>query len=254
MEAKEKNKTRFKLFIILAISLLAVIFSIGQIALSYYDDLDMKSRYEGRSWYYKLEEMEPVYYKEYNDEEKLLQNIIYKKDGKWIGTFDGKEFIVPQEFIDKTLDIFKAMLEQKTAKYLFRLDAFHGHPFIEDSKHYRKKYFDLNAVDQTSAMVHDSKLGILFHNTEHLLVDPDNAEAVALNDKRNVLGWYDGRSIEILPLPSADGGNKRTAHSSPGHDLCPYLRFGAHKDGNFSIEVGGKEIRIDISFDDDTYY
>lgn len=207
------------------------------------------SRYEKHGWSYTLEEMREIYEQEY-DGEKILKNFLRKKNGNWVGLIGGKEFAVPQEFLDKTLKHLKDMLEQEAAKFIFRLDCSHGHFFI-DKEIYKSKYAALDGYETARALVGDSGLGILFHNLEHLKADSE--EAVECHKKRNVAGWYDGRPIAILPLPK---DKKSTAVSAEelGHDLAPYPKFAAHKEGSFSIEVGGKEIRLDISFDDNSYY
>ena len=89
----------------------------------------MPSRYED-GWFYTLEEIQRAYEAEYIGPEKLLKNRIRQEEGKWIGIFKEKEVVVPQEFIDKTLENLKEILEKKTASFLFRLDAFHFHPFV----------------------------------------------------------------------------------------------------------------------------
>ena len=52
--------------------------------------------------------------------------------------------------------------------------------------------------------VNDALLGTLFHNAEHLAlrspphtgsIDP---EAQEFRSKRNVIGWYDGRGLEVI--------------------------------------------------------
>lgn len=209
------------------------------------------SRYEKHGWYYNLEETKEVYEWEYNGE-KILKNVFRKKNGAWVGLVDGKEFDVPEEFLNKTLMHLKDMLEQGAAKFIFRLDCFHGHFFV-DEKHYDSFYANCDGLEEAKRLVKDKKLGILFHNAEHLKKDFDDKEAMNLIEKRNVIGWYDGRPIAILPLPK---DQKSTAVSAEelGRDLFSYPRFAAHKDGFFPIEVGGKEIRLDISFDDNSYF
>lgn len=80
-------------------------------------------------------------------------------------------------------------------------------------------------------------------------MDENDAESVELNKKRNVLGFFDGRPIEILPLPK-EKSSAVSVHSKKAHDLLPYPCFAAHKDGALEIEAGREKIRYDISFDD----
>ncbi len=209
------------------------------------------SRYEKHGWYYTLEEMEKIYEQEYNSPEKLLKNIFCRENDKWFGFIKNEKFEVPRDFLEKTLRHLQEMIEKKTAKFLFRLDAFHGHFFVPEDK-YRKNYAELDFFGQAKMLVKDKDLGVLFHNSEHLKIDPIAPEVKELMKKRNVVGWYDGRPMEVLSLPSERG----VTADFPGRSrqLGPLLQFAAHKDGEFSIIVDGKEIRLDISFDDLTYY
>ncbi len=214
-------------------------------------EASMPSRYE-KGWFYTLEEMQKIYEQEYNSEQKLLRNIIKKRGNEWIGQSGGKEFIIPQSFIDQTLTHFKEMLEKNTARFLFRLDASHGHFFIHDSI-FERSYASLKSYETVSLLVSDKNLGVLFHNSEHLKVEEGDKDAQELYLRRNVLGWYDGRPLEILPLPTE---TKSTAASSPQgtHNVGPLLSFAAHKDGELAITVGNKEIRLDISLNDENYW
>lgn len=205
------------------------------------------SRYGKDGWFFTPEKMKEIYEQEYNGE-KILRNLVFKKDGEWFGLYDGKEFKVPQEFFDITLLHLKAMLEQKVARYLFRLDAFHGHFFVPEDKY--SKYAPLKNFNETRLLVEDKNLGILYHNSEHLKPNAD-LESAKIHSKRNVIGWYNGRPIEILPLPTK---TKSTAESTPGRNIGLELKFAANKDGEFSVIVDEKEIRLDFSFDDNSYF
>jgi len=213
--------------------------------------LEPESRYEHHGFFYTLEEARKIYEEEYYAEDKQLKNILVRRDGKLLGSFEGIEFPVPDEFIENTLYHLKDILEQGAAKYLFRLDAFHGHFFVSE-RIYKEEYHSLSKEEKVQKLVTDKSLGTLYHNSEHLRWDRDDPEIDSLYRKRNVIGWYDERPIMILPLPAGE----RTAANTPdwAHDVGPFLKFAAHKDGEFSIKTGGKEIRLDISFGDQSYF
>lgn len=208
------------------------------------------SRYEKHGWFYTSEEMRDMYEREYRGE-RILKNIIRKKEGKWVGYSRGEEFVVPVEFIEKTLFLFRQLIEQKTAKFLFRLDAFHGHFFVPMPT--GEKYKKMHGMEEAREFLREENAGVLFHNSEHLRVDQDNTEEVQMYSQRNVIGWYDGRPLTILPLPRE---NKSTAADIPENSVGIGLDFlfAAHKDGQFEIVVGGNKIRLDISFNDETYF
>lgn len=255
LESGKMNRREFLKKLGIGMAGAAAMCSVSEKILALAHGLETSPRYEKHGWFYTLEEMEKVYESEYNASEKLLKNIFRRNGEKLIGTVEEEEFEVPPEFIDKLLRQLKDMLEQKTAKFLFRLDAFHGHFFINEEKY--KNYSELSAIGQAREMLKDGDLGVLYHNSEHgKFLDDKTAnltqEEKELKEKRNVVGWYDGRPIEILPLPRG----KRIAANAPGRDLIPYLKFAAHKDGLFAIpkKDNEKEIRLDISFDDNDYY
>lgn len=211
------------------------------------------SRYEKHGWGYSLEEMKEVYEKEYNSDKKILKNTFFRKNKKLFGIADGKEFSVSQDFVEKTRSFLKEMLDKKTARYLFRLDAFHGHLFA-GRENYESNYAKLDCLEQAQKVMKDDNAGVIFHNTEHLKVDNNILETVELNKRRNVLGWFDKSPIEILPLPKGKVYTSVVTYPNNGQELVPYFKFAAHKNGEFSIEVDNEEIRFDISFDDENYF
>lgn len=208
------------------------------------------SRYEKHGWFYAFEEMQDIYEREYRGE-RILKNIVRKKDGKWIGSSQEKEFVVPAEFIEKSLLHLRQLIEQRTAKFIFRLDAFHGHFFVPMPA--GEKYKKLQGVEEALEFVQDEHAGVLFHNSEHFKANPDSPEEAEIFSRRNVIGWYDGRPLTILPLPQ---DTKRTAADVPDDSVEIGLdfKFAAHERGQFKIIADGKEIRLDISFDDSRYY
>lgn len=205
--------------------------------------------YEG-GWLYSYKEMQGIYDREYH-EEKILKNVVKKKEGKWIGYSKGHEFVIPREFIDKTLSLLRQLMEAKTARFLFRLDASHGHFFVPLPA--GEKYEKVHDPEEARFLMQDQLAGVLFHNSEHLRPNPDDPGEVKIFSRRNVIGWYDGRPLTVLPLPEEDQGTAaKIPDQSVGVDLD--FKFAAHKDGQFKIVVDGKEIRLDLSFDDLYYY
>jgi len=213
-------------------------------------ELPIPSRYEN-GWNYTLQEMEEIFRKEYSGP-KILKNIFEKKGDDWSCTIQGEEITVPQKFIDKTIRHIQNMFDKKLIKYLFRLDCFHGHFFV-DQKIYRSVYGNLDFRETTKKLMTDNSLGILFHNFEHLKIDGE--EARELYKKRNVICWYgDHKSLQILPLPI--GKISAVFEPDGGRNIAPPSpRFAAHKNGAFSLIIGGGEgeIKFDISFDDNSY-
>jgi len=223
---------------------------------------DEKPRWEysTHGWYFTREETKQIYEKEY-EEGTRLENCIIIEDGKYMAYRYGEKFEVPEKFVKSTLKQLEQMLENGYAEYIFRLDAFHSHLFVPDDVF--EKYKDIKTgAELIKEYTKDDQLGALYHNTEHLTAkDPKTGEidlkAVDLLSKRSVLGWYDGRPLEITHPKEDDLPAIREANSASipdGYHTIGSLTFKATKNGEFSIKHDGKEIRVDISFDADSYY
>lgn len=223
--------------------------------------LDEKPRWEysTHGWHFTREETKQIYEKEY-EEGTRLENCIKIENGKYMAYYSGKKFEVPEKFVKSTLSQLEETLEKGYAEYIFRLDAFHSHLFIPDEVF--DEYYPINGAELISKYTKDDKLGALYHNTEHLTAeDPKTGKidpiAKELLSKRSVLGWYDGRPLEITH-PKEDAPPaivKANSASIPdGYHTIGSLTFKATKNGEFSIKHNGKEIRVDLSFDADSYY
>ncbi len=226
----------------------------------YVQDEKPRWEYSTHGWYFTREETKQIYEKEY-EEGARLENCIRIENGKYVAYRYGKKFEVPEKFVKSTLRQLEETLEKGYAEYIFRLDAFHSHLFVPYDVF--EKYKDLkNGAEVTEAYTKDEQLGALYHNAEHLTIEyPKTGEidpiAKELCNKRSVLGWYDGRSLEIThpketDLPKIIEAN--TASIPEGYHIIGGLTFKATKNGEFAIKHKGKEIRIDISFDADSYY
>ena len=222
---------------------------------SYRQDLhvEKETRYPD-GWFYTLEEIKNQYVLEY-EEGKRLSNYITKKNGNYFTSCNSDAIIIPEAFINKTLHLIQALLEQDLARYIFRLDSFHGHLFVPEQI-FSRKYSNMNTQEIIRLFTHEKTLGILFHNAEHLaLHNPPNSatidvEALEFVKKRNVIGWYDGRPFEIIRFSENDLlADRKTATASipAGYRNVGVITFKAVRNGEFSIIYNGTSIRIDIS-------
>ena len=153
-------------------------------------------------WFFTLQEIKHQYLVEYNEGNRL-SNFITVKHGNYVTSCNGDVFFIPEIFVTKTLELIKALLDQGLARYIFRLDAFHGHLFVPEYI-FIKEYSGMTTEEMIQNFSNEDFLGVLFHNAEHLALrnPPENGtvnpEARALIEKRNVIGWYDGRPFEVL--------------------------------------------------------
>ncbi len=225
-----------------------------------YDSEESRWEYSTHGWYFTREETKQIYEKEY-EEGTRLENHIKIKNGKYLASCYGETFEVPGKFVKSTLKQLEETLEKGYAEYIFRLDAFHSHLFVPDKIF--DKYVNLkNGAEVSEAYTKDEQLGALYHNTEHLTAeDPKTGEidpvAKELLSKRSILGWYDGRPLELTHPKETDPPKiieANTASVPDGYHSIGALTFKATKNGEFSIKHNGEEIRVDLSFDADSYY
>ena len=225
-------------------------------------DLSPASRHDYRKrWFYTLDEIKELYEKEYRKGQRL-KNFVRIKNGKAIAYCKGAQFEIPEKFIKTTLRHLEKMLEKGCAKYIFRLDASHSHLFISNESFF-KKYENLTYTEVIKTLIKDENLGALYHSAEHLAlrkppitgkIDP---VAGNLINRRNIIGWYDGRPLEFTypkasdPIPLLQAN---TAGIPKGYYGSWTIIFKANKNGEFNVRYGGQEIRIDISFYDFFYY
>lgn len=67
------------------------------------DSRDAPSRFEygKHGWFYTFEEMRKIHEREYRGE-RILKNTLVKKGEQFVGFLEGKEFVVPREFVERT--------------------------------------------------------------------------------------------------------------------------------------------------------
>lgn len=199
-------------------------------------------------WFFSMEDIEKIYEQEYGGEKKL-QNVIRYEGGVLRGRSFREDIVIPHNFIEQICAHCSDMLAAGTATRLFRLDAFHNHLYLPHDV-VERSHTGLSiqaAIDQS---VRDTRLVALYHNSEHLRIPEEGTPLFELYKKRNVVGFFDGKPIEVLPLPQG----KRTAADLSLQTVNPDVKFAAHKNGLFSISHRGETIRLDISLDDRHYY
>lgn len=171
---------------------------------------------------------------------------------EFVASFRGKEFVAPCRFISETTRHLKQLLENGAARYLFPLDADHAHLAVP-TELWIEKYRKLSIDEILPELLREPKLIALYHTAEHLTIDDlktgaENKPAKEWRAKRNVLGFFDGRPVKILP-PLADG----TAHDRPQHyETVGSVYFLAHRLGEIAFSANAKALTFDISFDEDS--
>lgn len=167
---------------------------------------------------------------------------------EFAASFQRRKFTAPCKFIIETSRQLREILASGTAKYLFPLDADHAHLGLPTAI-WDKKYNKLASNQILPALLREPSLVALYHTAEHL--EPGLKGQIAgekiWGANRNVLGFFDGRSNQILPQ-RADGS---LAYDPVGYRWFGGFTFLAQSLGELQLVVNGAAIQFDISFDDD---
>ena len=204
------------------------------------------------SWYFTPEQVNAAYQYQENYGERLRSPLPAKEClmGKqdFVASYRRAEVALPCRFIHETSRHLKEMLAVGAAKYLFPLDADHAHLGIPTAL-WNEKYKDRRPEDIFPAILGESNLVALYHTAEHLkLGDGQNAlddEVITWKEKRNVLGFFDGRPTEILPPhPKGHGLGMPEGYQSYGG-----FTFLASPRGELFLFNGQKVVTFDIALD-----
>jgi hypothetical protein len=205
------------------------------------------------SWYFTAEEVEAAHQYQENYGERM-RNPLPARDclfgqNEFMATYKQTEFLIPCRFVMEATRHLKEMLAVGAAKYLFPLDADHAHIGIP-AELWASKYSKLPSEQIWFALLREPKLIALYHTAEHLEIsDPKtgkvNDEARAWKEKRNVLGFFDGRPIEILPPhPAGQGVGMPLGYNSYGG-----FNFLANPRGELFLFLNNKVVTFDLSLD-----
>jgi hypothetical protein len=174
------------------------------------------------TWFFTAEEVEAAHQYQENYGERL-RNPLPARDcmfgrNEITTRYNGTPFFVPCRFIMETTRHLKEMLAVGAAKYLFPLDADHAHLAIPMELSATK----LPAEQILPALLRETQLVALYHTAEHLEISDSKTGAVdeaakEWKEKRNVLGFFDGRPIRILPPhPAGHGVSMPAGYNSYG--------------------------------------
>lgn len=113
------------------------------------------------------------------------------------------------QFINQVGRHLRQMLDIGAARYLFPLDADHAHLAVP-AEVWEQKYSKMPASQLFAALLGEPALVSLYHTAEHLdpgvLTSADGGDTKIWMEKRNVLGFFDGRPLQVLtPNPHGHG-------------------------------------------------
>jgi hypothetical protein len=207
------------------------------------------------TWFFTAEEVEAAHQYQENYGERI-RNPLAARDyilghNEITAKYRGEPFLLPCRFIMETTRHLKEMLAVGAAKYLFPLDADHAHLAIP-MELWATEYSKLPSERILPALLRDPRLVALYHTAEHLEISHRktgaiNPEAKAWKEKRNVLAFFDGRPIRILPPHPAGHGVGMPA----GYNSYGGFNFLANPRGELFIFHNNKLITFDVSLEND---
>lgn len=205
--------------------------------------------------FYSSEEMAIAYRYQYWYGPRLTKPIKEIGDGNYLTTVYGHKVNVPKKFVERVTEHMVQMIRAGSAKYIFRLDLGHGHMFFP--KEALAKYKSLPENLFLEAILNDPALGILYHASEFLAYDVDKSpsDVREWKSKRNVVGRFDGRPIQILrPHPSGAGVGLVDDYAGD-YEFLNNITMMGHRFGAVKVLVTGKKgeyleyFDMDISFE-----
>jgi hypothetical protein len=165
------------------------------------------------TWFFSAQEIGAAYQYQENYGNRMTnplpaQGCTFGK-ADFTATYRQMPLRVPCRFISEVSRHLKEMLDLGAARYLFPLDADHAHLAVPVEV-WEKKYSKMSASHLFEALLGEPQLVALYHTAEHL--DPGVLTAHQDDDvqswmkKRNVLGFFDGRPLQVLPADPAGFG------------------------------------------------
>jgi hypothetical protein len=155
---------------------------------------------------------------------------------------------VPCQFINQVSRQVKELLDIGAARYLFPLDADHAHLAVPVAV-WEKKYSKLSVSQLFAALLGEPQLVALYHTAEHLdpgVLEGNDAEGVkSWMEKRNVLGFFDGRPLKVLP-PDPNGYGVGMPEGLVSYGGFNFL---ANHRGALMVFQGNKAVAFDVSLD-----
>ncbi|HVO93921.1 MAG TPA: hypothetical protein VMT22_13815 [Terriglobales bacterium] len=204
-------------------------------------------------WYFTAEEVEAAYQYQQNYGERLRAPLragdCVFRNTEFSATYRGTKIAVPCRFVTEVTRHLKEMLNAGAAKFLFPLDADHAHLGVPREA-WDKKYKDLPVGRLFAALVRDPELVALYHTAEHLRVTDRktgqvNAAAKEWQDKRNVLGFFNGRPIKILS-PQRNGQGASMPEEYYSYSGFTFL---VSPRGELFLSLGPTMVTFDVAFD-----
>jgi hypothetical protein len=170
---------------------------------------------------------------------------------EFVTSVHGKTFLAPCRFITETTRHLKEMSQSEGGNSLSPIYWDHAHLAVT-SELWEQKYRTLPNDQILPVMLRDPSLVAIYHGTCSLpIVERKTAggtpKAKEWDKKRSVLGFYDGRAMENLPILKRGYGLDQPQH----YIAFTWFYISPHPFGELAFSVKGTSMAFDISFDDD---
>jgi hypothetical protein len=167
----------------------------------------------------------------------------------FVTTYRGASVQVACQFVNQVTRHLKDMLAIGAARYLFPLDADHAHLAVPAAV-WAERYDKLSAERLMEALLREPKLVALYHTAEHLAPDikvngKDDASVRRWREQRNLLGYFDGRPLQVLPA-HPEGFGVGLPDGLIGYGGFNFL---ASRRGELMILQGQRAISFDLSLE-----
>ena len=166
---------------------------------------------------------------------------------EFVASWQGKQFLAPCRFIHETISHLRAASETGATGSIFPLRTDHVHLAVP-SELWQEKYSRLPKDEILPAVLRESRLVAVYHASEALMVADSKGSGAQPNYKqpyhhRQVLGYYDGRAIEILPA--------QTNALAQRYRSVAWFYFLPRRPDEVAAFSLGEAVTFDISFDRD---
>ena len=211
------------------------------------------AQYSRDSWFFSAAEIGAAYQYQENYGGRMRNPLpafsCMTGQAEFVATLRRVPVRVACPFVNHVMRHLKEMLDVGAARYLFPLDADHAHLAVPAAV-WEEKYSKLSSTQLLVALLREPQLVALYHTAEHL--EPaakekrsDDAAVRRWREQRNVLGYFDGRPLQILP-PHPEGFGVGLPDGLMSYGGFNFL---ASPHGELMILQGQRAIAFDVSLE-----
>ena len=208
---------------------------------------------QGDAWFVTVNEMEIAYKYQVNFGQRLQSPLdpsnCFYNNGDVVASYRGRQILVPCRFINETTRHLKQLVQTGAARYFFPLDVDSADLAVPTAL-WESKYSRMPVEEILPALLSEKSLMAVYRTAAYLsMVDPKTGAidpvAKAWKEKSQVLGFYNGRPVTILPSHPKTRG----IIEPQGYRTSASVYFVAHRLGELVFMAGESVFVLDLSFD-----